>query len=449
MSHRLAALLFCAWATGCQPGPTTLALDIDAAAGVTVQSLALHLSLGSDDAGVSESLPPTGAMPTLPGRVVVRLPDVAMDVGVALDGQDVDGAALHAETTVQTIAHEQVSATLTLGGPSGGDDLGGGDLAMPVDAGQPCPVDARCNYTYRRALTIHNGAASTLPAGYTVRVPLDPTLVPSTKTRADLNDVRVFVDPAGAELYREIDSAPPGQTRALWIALAKPIAAGASDTSYALYYGDANAGAPLNDASKVFALWDGFDGTAPSFLWTVNGAPTVGGGNLTLHMNGSDALMTTATTPAVTVVEWRSRVTDPASAGQVTPNGTFWWWVGFQDSFTPADPWIVWIQRSGGPVDVHGERKISSSSVCNNGCNGPSIAVDNAFHWYRIERDVNTTRWYYDGALSYSVDDPNNAAHPLMLRDWGVTSDLVVDWIRTRALITPEPTVTVGAEVVQ
>ena len=67
-----------------------------------MQSLTLHLALGSDDAGVSEALPPSGAMPALPGRAIVKLPDVAMDVAVALDGQGADGAALHAIPTAPT-----------------------------------------------------------------------------------------------------------------------------------------------------------------------------------------------------------------------------------------------------------------------------------------------------------------------------------------------------------
>ncbi|HEX9103187.1 MAG TPA: hypothetical protein VF997_13340, partial [Polyangia bacterium] len=245
MGIRLAALLFCASATGCKPGATALALSIDAAAGVTVQSLVLHLALGSSDAGVSEALPPSGAMPTLPGRAVVRLPDVAMDVGVALDGQDVDGAPLHAETVVRTVPHQEVAASLTLGVVVvGGGDLGSADLAQPGDAGQPCLAGARCNYAYRRQLTIHNGAATTLLPGYTVRVPLDPNLFPATKTRADLADVRVFRDAPAGELPRVIDTAPPGQGRALWLALAQPIAAGASDTSYSIYYGAPTATAP-------------------------------------------------------------------------------------------------------------------------------------------------------------------------------------------------------------
>jgi len=202
VKFRLAALVLCASATGCRASATTLALSIDAVSGVTVESLALHLVLGSDgDAGVSEALPPSGATPVLPGRAVVRLPDVAMDVAIALDGEANDGTPLHAETTTRSVPHQEVDVSLTLGAPAGGDvDLGAGDLATPVDEGQPCVLGARCDYSYHRQVTIHNGAAASLPTGYTVRVPLDPTLFPATKTRADLNDVRVFVDASGSEL---------------------------------------------------------------------------------------------------------------------------------------------------------------------------------------------------------------------------------------------------------
>ncbi|HEY1585778.1 MAG TPA: hypothetical protein VGH63_08815, partial [Polyangia bacterium] len=242
MKLQVAALVVCATTAGCKPHATTLALDIAAAPGVTVQSLTLHLGLGSDDAGVAEALPPSGAMPALPGRAIVRLPDVAMDVAVALDGEDVDGAPLAASTTVRTVPHEEVSASLTLGVLT--DDLGAADLAAPVDEGLPCTLGARCNYAHRRQLTIQNGSAAALPAGYTVRVPLDLASFPASETRADLNDVRVFGDPPAEEYNRVLDPAPPGQGRALWIALANPIAAGASDSSYSIYYGDANAGAP-------------------------------------------------------------------------------------------------------------------------------------------------------------------------------------------------------------
>ncbi|MCU1279639.1 MAG: hypothetical protein JWM53_3185 [bacterium] len=452
MNLRLAALLFCACATGCKPGATTLRLDIDAAAGVTVQSLTLHVALGSDDAGVSEALPPAGTMPVLPGRAVVRLPDVAMDVAVALDGQDAFGAPLHAETTARTVPHAEVVAALTLG-PLVMADLGVDDGGAPLDLSAPCVLGARCTYAYRRQLTVRNGAAAALPAGYTVRVPLDPTLFPSTKARFDLADLRVFGDPPADELQRVIDTAPPGQQRALWLALGHPIAAGASDTSYSIYYGKPTAMAAPNDPTQVFPFWDGFDnGAQLSAFWLTNGGPTVGGGTVTLHMNAQDALATNAATdamPITSALEWRSRITDAASAGQVDgTNGTFWSWVGYQRSgdFLPQDPWCVWIVR--GPTAVQGERKVPTGTTCNGSasCIGPMIAPDTAFHWWRVERDTTTTRFYRDGALSYSVDDPNDVDYSVMVRNYAVTSDLIVDWIRGRALAKPEPTVTVGAE---
>ena len=455
MKFRLAALVLCASATACKPGATTLALSIDAASGVTVETLALHLVLGSDgDAGVSEALPPSGATPTLPGRAVVRLPDVAMDIAVSLDGEDADGNPLHADTVTRTVPHEEVAVSLTLGAPGGGDDLAGGDLATPVDGGLPCTLGARCVYTYRRQLTIHNGAAAALPTGYTVRVPLDPALFPSGKVLANLNDVRVFGDPPAGEYTRVIDATPPGQMRALWIALARPIAAGASDTSYSIYYGDASPPAPPANPAMVFPLYDGFDtGTAPSSLWVANGAPTVSGGNVTLHQNGQDAITTVAASdnvPTLSAVEWRSRVTDAASAGQVTANGTFWWWAGYQRTgvdFMPADPWIVWIQRSA--TDLHGEQKVGGSATCASGCNAGTVTPDNNYHWYRVERNAAATRFYIDGVLSApAISDANGVDYSIMLRNWAVTSDLVVDWVRARALASPEPTVTVGGEIV-
>jgi hypothetical protein len=451
VKFRLAALLVCASATGCKPGPTTLLLTIDASAGVTVHSLTLHLGLGSADAGVSEALPPSGAVPSLPGRAVVRLPDVAMDIDIALDGQDVDGLPLHAATTVRSVPHEEVTVALTLGATASDGDggLSPEDAAAPVDEGAPCVPGARCSYSFRRALAIHNGAGAALPAGYTVRVPLDPTLFTAAKTRADLADVRVFGDVPAGEYPRVIDATPPGQTRALWIALAQPIAAGATDTSYSIYYGNAAAATPPSDATQVFPFYDGFDnGTQLSAFWLTNGGPTVAGGMLTLHMNSQDAVTTNAASdhlPTLSALEWRSRITNAASAGQVIGTDTFWSWAGYQHAgdFDSNDPWVIWVMRAA--TDLHAEREVSTGT-CNGGCVGPSLTPDTAYHWFRIERDAATTRFYYDGTLSYTASDVNTVDYSPMIRNYALTSDLNVDWMRGRALASPEPSVTVGAE---
>lgn len=457
MKFRLAVAAAGALALGCSSRPTTLRLDIAAAPGVSVQSLTLTIDLDGADGGVSEPLS-GGAAPALPGRAVVRFADVARDVAVALDGSDDAGNPLHAATTVRLVPHAEVTAALTVGAAIVADDLGGapddlgaGDLGTPPPADLAgCTLGARCGYALERRLTITNGASAALPAGYTVRVPLDAANFPAGQVRADLDDVRLFGDAPDGEHARVVDLAPPGQTRALWFALAHSIAAGASDTSYAVLYDDPAAGAPPADGTKVFALYDDFTTATASAIWKVNGAPVFAGGVATLRKNQQDALTTTAASdgvPTSSVVEWRSLMTDPASAGQVTANGTFWWWVGYQHTgdFDPSEPWLVWIQRSA--TDLHGEVKDSSSANCASaaGCLTNSVpALDTSFHWYRIERDAAQTRFYVDGTAMTPVNDANSVDYSVMLRNWAVTSDLQVDWIRARALVSPEPTVTVG-----
>jgi hypothetical protein len=289
-----------------------------------------------------------------------------------------------------------------------------------------------------------------------VRIPLDPAMFPASKVRADLDDVRVFGDLPDGEHHRIVDLAPPGQTRALWLKLIHPIAAGASDTSYSIYYGNVAAAGPPADGAQVFALYDGFDsGTTPNtMIWVVNGTPTVGGGVLTLHNNTDDAVRTNVggdNVPALSVVEWRSAVTDPASNGQVTGLGTFWWWVGYQhndNTFVASAPWVIWIQRAAG--SVRAERYVPAPDGTNCTvdpmCDGTALSLDTANHWYRIERTAANTYYYFDGVQSYMIGDPNNIDYSIMIRNYAVTSELQVDWIRARIRAETEPTVAIGAE---
>lgn len=200
----------------------------------------------------------------------------------------------------------------------------------------------------------------------------------------------------------------------------------------------------------MFALWDGFDAAAISSLWVQNGAPAESGGLVRLHQNSSDALRTDYAgdnVPAQSALEWRSRIGDPASAGGAPTGTAYWWWVGYQmqNTFVTGDPWIVWISR--GANNLQTERKVAGGA-CANLCIGPTVPPDTAFHVYRIERDPAETRFYLDGVLSYPIGDANNVAddYSIMIRNFAVSSDLDVDWIRARALASPEPMVVVGAE---
>jgi hypothetical protein len=433
--RRLGALILVAG--GCS-SPTTLLVEVDAAAGVEVRTLTLSVVLAD---GENRSALLNGMPPSLPGRALVKLDDVAEDVQLALDGFATDGTSLHTDATAHALPHQQVDVTLTVGEASGADLSGPSDLSnASIDGGA---------FILERQITVTNGSSSALPAGYTIRVPLAQANFPDADIGASFEHI-CLIGPSGDQAYL-IDPMPPGDTRALWFALAQPIAAGASDSSYFVHYGIHETCTGAVDGTKVFALWDGFDTGQLASVWLVSGSPTLGGGNLSLHANGSDGVTTTAASdgvPTLSALEWRSRVSDPSSAGQVTANGTFWYWYGYQHTgdFTPSDPWVIFIARAAN--EIHAERKITGAGSCTAGCVGVPVILDNAFHWYRIERSPAATRFYFDGALSYSVNDPNDTDYSVMLRNWAVTSSSQIDWIRARALATPEPTVGIGAETV-
>ena len=73
-------------------------------------------------------------------------------------------------------------------------------------------------------------------------------------------------------------------------------------------------------------------------------------------------------------------------------------------------------------------------------------SLDNAFHVYRVERWPNETRFYRDGNMSYTQAQPNSDDQSPLVRNYAATSDLEVDWIRVRTVVSPAPAVTLGAE---
>ncbi len=321
------------------------------------------------------------------------------------------------------------------------------DTGVPETGGDG-PVSP---YAYRRPLSIMNVATDALPAGFTVRVALDPAWITMAqaagKLRNDLGDLRVFQEPQGTELDRIVDTAAPSQGPAVWLALASPIAAGATDTSYYLYYDDPNAGAPPANGANVFAFYDDFPGSSLSPQWLVSGAPTVSNG-VTLHMNTQDGLTTAAgsdNVPVTSAVESVWTVTDPQSQGQNVPPDTFWYWFGYQrqGDFVAGPPWYLWIARQQGTV--HGEES-TAAGPCTNTCTGPEVMETNTPHWYRVERWAGQTIYYFDGTASFTTPDTNTVDYSIMIRNWALTSDMIVTLVRARALASQDPMVTVGAE---
>jgi hypothetical protein len=327
------------------------------------------------------------------------------------------------------------------------------DAAVVVDAvdaaiDAPVGIDAAKPFLYRRRITISNASGSTLPAGFTIRVPLPilSTLVLDGKVRSDFADLRVIGDGSIGERDRVID--PPNAPAPVGVsfALAAPIAAGATSSSYALYYGAPQAGAAPANGKNVFPVFDDFT-SGISTTWLVNDAPTTGTGRLVLRAGRTDALTTSAASdgvPIVSAVEVMARAIDPQSDPTMQPEGTFWYWWGYQRSgdFTAGQPWIVWIARGKGVVKTEQNSPVG----CEMNCPGTELTQNTAMHYYAIERDPGATRFYRDGALATTTTVTNSTDYAVIVRNYMATSAVEIDYVRARARVSPDPSVTFGAE---
>jgi hypothetical protein len=318
------------------------------------------------------------------------------------------------------------------------------------DAATDASVDSGSapTYLYRRRITITNTSSTALPAQNTNRVPFATlsTLMSQSKVTSTVNDLRIIGDVAG-ERDRVVDRTPTFPATVINFPLATSLAAGATTTDYAIYYGRPTAPAAPQNPNAVFPLFDDFGGNSVSSLWLTNDGPTVQAGKVTLRANHTDAITINAATdnlPLVSSLEMMVAISDPQSEPTTQPTGTFYYWFGFQrgGDFQAVPPWAVWIARGKG--QVHAEQ--SSPNGCDTSCDGPYVTQDAAMHYYAIERDSAVTRFYRDGLLSYTTVPVTNTDMSPMLRNFGATNALSADFVRGRVRVTPEPTVTVGSE---
>jgi hypothetical protein len=135
-----------------------------------------------------------------------------------------------------------------------------------------------------------------------------------------------------------------------------------------------------------------------------------------------------------------------ASAPATISTDEFWWWLGYQrdGDFTPTTPWLVWIQRAMGACQ--GEINSGEPGPCQSFCGSGGQPLDDAWHVYRIERDAGETRFYRDGVAAYVQPQGNAVALAPLVRNYALTSDVELDWLRGRTLVSPPPTVTLGPE---
>jgi hypothetical protein len=117
------------------------------------------------------------------------------------------------------------------------------------------------NYDYRRQITIINNAASTLDAGYSVCVTMDPaSLILAGKVLASGDDLRVayLSGSIWTELDRDIIDVNSTSTQ-IWFKTQAAIEASSADSNYYLYYGNPSSGSPPANKSNVYLWFDDFN----------------------------------------------------------------------------------------------------------------------------------------------------------------------------------------------
>jgi peptidoglycan/xylan/chitin deacetylase (PgdA/CDA1 family) len=117
-------------------------------------------------------------------------------------------------------------------------------------------------WTYRAGIAITNTSTTdSLRVGYSVHTVIDTSgLITLGRLKADCTDLRVvsFNGFSNSELDRVVENCNSAQTD-LWFALPRPLAPGARDEGYFVYYGNAVAGAPPADASRVFIFYEDWE----------------------------------------------------------------------------------------------------------------------------------------------------------------------------------------------
>jgi hypothetical protein len=325
--------------------------------------------------------------------------------------------------------------------PDGATPDGAGD--GPVSIGPYVP-------RVQRTLELKNGAMTPVPAGHTtcLRAPLQDVFGAgfASKVRPDFGDVRVFA--SGVEVKRTIDALRTGVLVACF-RLTKPIAPGAVDTTYVVRYGDPNALVPPPADGDVFDFFDGFDGSSLGQGWRKLGNPIVAGGTVTFPKNVQSGITSVADTDGIGLeasLEIKARVTNPSSAGELLDGGeSRWYWFGFQHlgDFDAFEPWSVFIARS--KSEIHAEHKSSGTTTCAPGCAQPPRTQTTDFRVYTVARTGADVLFTLDDATVFAA---NSAVGDLsiLIRSYALDSELVVDWVRARPLVVPEPALAIGIE---
>jgi hypothetical protein len=314
-------------------------------------------------------------------------------------------------------------------GTGGVSGSGGGAAASGGTGGAVAkePVWWQTSWPKRVQLTVANSADVSLPSGFELGFPINPSAVFGSA----LTTFQVVRWSSAGWTVRPHHVEQAGGTTFVWTPLATSIAAGEVDTSSWLYAGNPNGSA--GNPAAVFTFWDGFDGVSGE--WFLFGTPVFQGG--TMMLTNKSSVRSSTKVPVSHAVDYRMVVDQ-----DVSPQ---WEWIcgGFQrlDDFDNVDPWFLWISRSAGTLQ--GEAKTSTFSL---GTPAYPLTIGES-RLYSVERYASKTLFRRDGQVVSTLTSPAPYSANMQMR-FSAQSDggkATFDFVRMRRAADPAPVVSFGS----
>lgn len=294
---------------------------------------------------------------------------------------------------------------------------------------QVCDV----SYQYRTPIVIKNtGVALT---NHAVKLTINTsTLVSAGKMLASGNDIR-FTDTLCNQLNYWIESGMNTAATVIWVKI--PSLTAAANRTINMYYSNPSAGA-VSNGSGVFEFFDDFSGSTINLSkWNVYGSSASLSGSGILNLNGSDVELVTIgafATPNITESNMTSVGSQYNCIGQL-PSGSFV--NGFCATNSGGTGRLAWTQAACASWAWAGSY--------NTGANFPTGTW--SLSWLATNNGSVTTP---AGTITTSstTSMPSTTRSSIGITCYGGAGTLSSDWFRVRKYAAVEPTLTVGAEVV-
>ena len=345
---------------------------------------------------------------------------------------DGTGAAGASTTTSGTGATGGTGGSATTGGSGGSGATATGGTSATGGAGGSTSYDPTWwDSAYKKRWPIHISAPTSLPQGFQVPLPVQASNIDGASAPFEGWRIVRFDGSAWSESTRLIETVAGQQ----WIWFRTETAVAGSDDSYWLYAANPSAPAPASGQS-VFDFY-GALGQANATVWVATGNVSHDGQGAILDGAGNGGSIRTngATFGSNTGVDFAMTVMTPLASSSV------WLCGGFQREadFTNSSPWILWISRSPGQIDVE-------SYITPGNWKGsyvpPAVGIE---HIYSVERFDTKNVFLYDLAEQDSNTWTSAYTQPLQIRFSAYNgSEIGVRWARIRRTADPPPTATLA-----